>query len=73
MGAKFLRVNFEEKGDAEGGYAKEMSKEWFDAAFAMLEAEMPSLDAIITTALIPGKINVYFFPGYLPCSPAGQL
>lgn len=55
MGAKFLRVDYEEDGDGGGGYAKEMSKEWFDAAFRMLEAEMPTLDAIITTALIPGR------------------
>ncbi|EGD79495.1 NAD(P) transhydrogenase [Salpingoeca rosetta] len=55
MGAKFLKVPFEEKGDAAGGYAKEMSAEWFEAARAMLLREMPSLDVIITTALIPGK------------------
>ena len=54
MGAKFLQVEFEEAGDAGGGYAKEMSPEWFEAADAMLLKECENLDAIITTALIPG-------------------
>ena len=55
MGAKFLKVPFEESGSAAGGYAKEMSKEWFDAAFAMLEKECAKTDVVITTALIPGR------------------
>ena len=29
LGAKFLRVPYEEDGSAAGGYAKEMSKEWY--------------------------------------------
>eukprot|EP00043_Microstomoeca_roanoka_P019277 m.215115 g.215115 ORF g.215115 m.215115 type:complete len:1052 (+) comp16972_c4_seq1:181-3336(+) len=55
MGARFLRVQSSETGDAAGGYAKEMSPEWFAAARAMLQEQMPSLDVIITTALVPGK------------------
>ena len=55
MGAKFLRVDFEEDGSGAGGYAKEMSEEWFAAAREMLLKQMPNLDAIITTALIPGR------------------
>lgn len=54
-GAKFLEVNFKEDGSGAGGYAKEMSKEWFAAADAMLLAECKSMDVIITTALIPGR------------------
>jgi H+-translocating NAD(P) transhydrogenase len=34
-GAKFLEVKTGEDGSGSGGYAKEMSKEWFDAANAM--------------------------------------
>jgi len=55
MGAKFLEVDFEEDGSADGGYAKEMSPEWFEAARKMLLKEAESTNAIITTALIPGK------------------
>ena len=38
-----------------GGYAKEMSDEWFAAANAMLLKECRTTDVIITTALIPGR------------------
>ena len=55
MGAKFLHVGTGEEGDAGGGYAKEMSPEWFAAADDMLLEECRTLDAIITTALIPGR------------------
>lgn len=54
-GAKFLEVKTAEDGSAAGGYAKEMSPEWFAAADAMLLAECKSIDVIITTALIPGR------------------
>jgi NAD(P) transhydrogenase len=54
MGAKFLSVDFEEDGSGAGGYAKEMSAEWFAAADKMLEKECANTDVIITTALIPG-------------------
>jgi len=55
MGAKFLNVKFEEDGSAAGGYAKEMSPEWFAAAREMLLKECADTNVIITTALIPGK------------------
>lgn len=55
MGAKFLDVETEEDGSAAGGYAKEMSAEWFEAARKMLLKEAATTNAIITTALIPGK------------------
>eukprot|EP00945_MAST-04E_sp_MAST-4E-sp1_P004475 g4475.t1 len=55
MGAQFLKVEFEEDGSGAGGYAKEMSKEWFDAADKMLLKEMERTNVIITTALIPGR------------------
>jgi hypothetical protein len=38
-----------------GGYAKEMSPEWFAAANAMLLKECKTTNVIITTALIPGR------------------
>jgi H+-translocating NAD(P) transhydrogenase len=55
VGAKFLEVDFKEDGSGAGGYAKEMSKEWFAAADKMLLDECKNIDVIITTALIPGK------------------
>jgi len=55
MGAKFLEVPYKEDGSAAGGYAKEMSKEWHEAARQMLLQEMKTTNVIITTALIPGR------------------
>lgn len=55
MGAKFLKVEINEDGSGAGGYAKEMSPEWFAAADIMLEKECRNTDVIITTALIPGR------------------
>lgn len=54
-GAKFLEVEVKEDGSGAGGYAKEMSPEWFAAAEAMLLEECKNIDVIITTALIPGR------------------
>ena len=55
MGAQFLKVEFEEDGSGAGGYAKEMSPEWFEAADKMLLKEMEKTNVSITTALIPGR------------------
>lgn len=54
-GAKFLSVDFQEDGSGAGGYAKEMSAEWFQAAEDMLLKECANMDVVITTALIPGR------------------
>jgi len=54
-GAKFLEVQVQEDGSGAGGYAKEMSAEWFAAADKMLLEECKNIDVIITTALIPGR------------------
>src|SRR6185436_6979918 len=37
------------------GYAKEMSKEFLDAEYALFRAQAKDVDVVITTALIPGK------------------
>lgn len=55
MGGQFLEVDFEEEGSGAGGYAKEMSKEWFAAADRMLAKQCEEVDIIISTAQIPGK------------------
>jgi len=55
MGAKFLEVDFEEDGSGAGGYAKEMSAEWHQAAEELLAKNSMDADIVITTALIPGR------------------
>lgn len=55
MGADFLELDFEEDGTGEGGYAKEMSKEFIEAEMALFAEQAKEVDIIITTALIPGK------------------
>eukprot|EP01038_Epipyxis_sp_PR26KG_P005384 gene5384-7464_t len=55
LGATFLRVDSEEDGSGEGGYAKEMSKEYKQAEQASMEQWIGNADIVITTALIPGK------------------
>jgi NAD(P) transhydrogenase len=55
MGAEFLELNIKEDGDGQGGYAKEMSKEFYEAEMALFAKQCKEVDIIITTALIPGK------------------
>uniref|UniRef100_A0A6A7FPX7 NAD(P) transhydrogenase, mitochondrial n=1 Tax=Hirondellea gigas TaxID=1518452 RepID=A0A6A7FPX7_9CRUS len=55
FGAEFLEVNIKESGEGTGGYAKEMSKEYYEAEMALFAKQARDVDIIITTALIPGK------------------
>jgi len=55
MGAEFLTVRIKESGEGQGGYAKEMSKEFIDAEYALFREQAKDVDVVITTALIPGK------------------
>jgi NAD(P) transhydrogenase len=55
MGAEFLTVDIEESGEGQGGYAKEMSKEFIEAEMALFAEQCKDVDIIVTTALIPGK------------------
>jgi NAD(P) transhydrogenase subunit alpha len=55
MGAEFLTVSIKESGEGQGGYAKEMSKEFIDAEYALFRQQAKEVDVVITTALIPGK------------------
>jgi H+-translocating NAD(P) transhydrogenase len=55
MGAEFLELNVKEEGEGQGGYAKEMSKEFIDAEMALFAKQCKEIDILITTALIPGK------------------
>jgi len=55
MGAQFLTVEIEEDGEGKGGYAKEMSKEFIEAEYALFREQCRDVDIIISTALIPGR------------------
>jgi NAD(P) transhydrogenase subunit alpha len=55
LGGEFLTVTIQESGEGQGGYAKEMSKEFIDAEYALFRAQAREVDIVITTALIPGK------------------
>merc|ERR1711887_355682 len=55
MGAEFLEVEIEEDGSTEGGYAKEMSKEFLEAEMKLFHDQCKDVDIVITAALIPGK------------------
>jgi NAD(P) transhydrogenase subunit alpha len=55
LGGEFLTVTIKESGEGQGGYAKEMSKEFLDAEYALFRAQAKDVDIVITTALIPGR------------------
>ncbi|MBA3392282.1 MAG: Re/Si-specific NAD(P)(+) transhydrogenase subunit alpha [Deltaproteobacteria bacterium] len=55
LGGEFLTVSIKESGEGQGGYAKEMSKEFLDAEYALFRAQAREVDIVITTALIPGR------------------
>ncbi|MBP01773.1 MAG: NAD(P)(+) transhydrogenase (Re/Si-specific) subunit alpha [Rhodospirillaceae bacterium] len=57
LGGKFIVVDEEamKAAETDGGYAKEMSKEFYDKQTAAVAGEVAKADIVITTALIPGK------------------
>ncbi|HEX8114929.1 MAG TPA: Re/Si-specific NAD(P)(+) transhydrogenase subunit alpha [Kofleriaceae bacterium] len=55
LGGEFLTVSLQESGEGQGGYAREMSKEFIEAEYALFRAQAKEVDIVITTALIPGK------------------
>jgi len=57
LGAKFLAVEDEEFKNAqtEGGYAKEMSKDYQAKQAELVSTHIAKQDMVITTALIPGR------------------
>ncbi|KAL7989061.1 hypothetical protein Chor_007980 [Crotalus horridus] len=59
LGAEPLEVDMKESGEGQGGYAKEMSKEFIEAEMKLFAKQCEEVDIIITTALIPG-IYIHF-------------
>lgn len=55
LGAKFVEVPAEETGEAEGGYAKEMSEDYKKKQSQLIADTLAKTDIAITTALIPGR------------------
>jgi NAD(P) transhydrogenase subunit alpha len=55
LGAKFIEVPSEEDAATAGGYAKEVSEEYKAKQAALLLSALGRCDAVITTALIPGR------------------
>ena len=55
LGAKFLEAGELVVGEGEGGYAKELSEEQHRREQELIHERVKQVDAVITTALIPGK------------------
>ncbi|KAM3873923.1 NAD(P) transhydrogenase, mitochondrial [Diretmus argenteus] len=55
LGAEPLEVDFKESGEGQGGYAKEMSKEFIEAELKLFAKQCLDVDILISTALIPGR------------------
>jgi len=55
LGAQFLELTFEESGEGEGGYAKEMSEEFLEAERDLFAEQARETDIIVTTASVPGS------------------
>ncbi|HEX4826428.1 MAG TPA: Re/Si-specific NAD(P)(+) transhydrogenase subunit alpha [Candidatus Polarisedimenticolaceae bacterium] len=55
LGAQFITFQMSEKGEGEGGYAKQMSDAFLAAEQEFLAGHAKDADIVITTALIPGK------------------
>ncbi len=54
LGGTFLEFKFEESGEGEGGYAKQMSEAYIAAEQALIAENAKECDIIVTTAVIPG-------------------
>lgn len=54
LGAEPLEVHVKESGEGQGGYAKEMSKEFIEAEMKLFAKQCQEVDIVISTALIPG-------------------
>ena len=55
LGGKFLEVKGAEAAKIEGGYAREVSKDFLEKQQALIRERIKDADIVITTALVPGK------------------
>ena len=56
LGARFVDVHLEEETEADGGYAKEVSKDAQKREQEILKEHIAASDVVITTAQVPGKV-----------------
>lgn len=68
LGAEPLEVDLKESGEGQGGYAREMSKEFIEAEMKLFAKQCQDVDIIITTALIPGRFYVQDANFHLSCA-----
>ena len=54
LGAKFLEAELDESAEDEGGYARALSEERHQQELELIGGRLPDIDAVITTANIPG-------------------
>lgn len=55
LGGRFIDVPMDESGEGEGGYARELTSEQLKAQQAIVRKKIVAADAVITTALVPGR------------------
>jgi NAD(P) transhydrogenase subunit alpha len=55
LGGKFIDLPMDESGEGEGGYAKEVTEDFLRRQQAIVAEHVQHADAVITTALVPGK------------------
>jgi NAD(P) transhydrogenase subunit alpha len=55
LGGKFIDLPMQESGEGEGGYAKEMTKDFLQKQQDIVADRLTHADCAITTALIPGR------------------
>merc|ERR1719481_493570 len=58
-------LDIKEDGSTEGGYAKEMSKEFIEAEMKLFHDQCKDVDIVITTALIPGRTAPILIKKYM--------
>jgi NAD(P) transhydrogenase subunit alpha len=55
LGAKFVNITIDEKGEGEGGYAKALSEDAIRKQCEQMTGVIREQDVIVTTAAVPGK------------------
>jgi len=55
LGARFVEMELEEEAETSGGYAKEMTEEFYQRELEVIGEQARRADVVITTALIFGK------------------
>jgi NAD(P) transhydrogenase subunit alpha len=74
LGGKFVDIPLGDEGVGQGGYAKSLSEEAQKRQQSAIQALLPKIDVVITTALIPGKpAPKLMTPEMVACMKPGSL